>query len=75
MCRPLCFDEFFFSLLEAGFIGVHAYLCLLAVVVWLSKQAEQGLIWSRQKEFSKSSFEWLGHFFSLLLCRCREVDR
>ncbi len=42
--------------------GVHAYSCLLGVV-WLSKQAEQGLIWSRQKEFSKSSFEWLDHFF------------
>ncbi len=63
MCRPLCFDEFFFSLLDAGFMSVHAYLCLLGVVVWLSKQAEQGLIWSTQKEFSKSSFEWLDRFF------------
>ncbi len=63
MCRSLCFDEFFFSLLDAGFMGVHAYLCLLGVVVWLSKQAEQGRIWSRQKEFSKSSFEWLDCFF------------
>jgi hypothetical protein len=26
-------DEFFFSLLDAGFMGVHAYICLLGVVV------------------------------------------